>query len=61
MTPTAPPIGALIVALSPAFDTPIQGAMLLFKLDLQALDNRPLELKIEAATPRQTGIIDLDV
>jgi hypothetical protein len=46
---------------TPAFDTPIQGAMLLFKLDLQALDNRPLELKIEAATPRQTGIIDLDV
>ena len=46
---------------TPAFDTPIQGAMLLFKLDLQALDNRPLELKIEAASPRQTGIIDLDV
>lgn len=46
---------------TPAFDTPIQGAMLLFKLDLQALDNRPLELKIEAAAPRQTGIIDLDV
>jgi hypothetical protein len=46
---------------TPAFDTPIQGAMLLFKLDLKALDNRPLELKIEAAAPRQTGIIDLDV
>jgi hypothetical protein len=49
------------LADTPAFDTPIQGAMLLFKLDLKALDNRPLELKIEAASPRQTGIIDLDV
>ena len=30
--------------------TPIQGALLLFKLTLDALDNRPLELKIESAT-----------
>lgn len=47
---------------TPAFDTAIQGAMLLFKLDLDALDNRPLELKIEGNhAPKQTGIIDLDV
>ncbi len=47
---------------SPAFASPSQGAMLLFKLKLQALDNRPLELKIENETaPPQTGIIDLDV
>ena len=44
-----------------AYDTPIQGSLLLFKLTLEALDNRPLELKIEATDPRQTGIIDLDV
>jgi len=45
-----------------AFDTPIQGAMLLFKLTLTALDNRPLELKIEGRkAPQQTGIFDLDV
>jgi len=46
---------------TPAYDTPIQGSLLLFKLDLQALDNRPLELKIEGTTTPQTGIIDLDV
>ena len=47
---------------TPAFGTAAQGAMLLFKLKLQALDNRPLELKIENDIgPPQTGIIDLDV
>ncbi len=46
---------------TPGFQTANQGAMLLFKLTLQALDNRPLELKIESSTSAQTGIIDLDV
>lgn len=46
---------------TPAFDTAIQGSMLLFKLKSTALDNRPLELKIESSTNAQTGIIDLDV
>jgi len=47
---------------TPAFDTPLQGSLLLFKLTLDALDNRPLELKIEGVhAPQQTGIIDLDV
>jgi hypothetical protein len=47
---------------TPAFDTPIQGSLLLFKLSLDALDNRPLELRIEGNTaPKKTGIIDLDV
>ena len=47
---------------TPAHDTPIQGSLVLFKLTLAALDNRPLELKIEGTrTPQQTGIIDLDV
>ena len=45
-----------------AFTTPAQGALLLFKIKLQALDNRPLELRIEnEVPPPQTGIIDLDV
>lgn len=47
---------------SPAYDSPIRGMLLLFKLPSTALDNRPLELKIESSTkPPQTGIIDLDV
>ena len=47
---------------TPAFDTPVRGSLLLFKLKLTALDNRPLELIIEGTqTPKQTGIIDLDV
>lgn len=44
---------------TPGYDTPIRGALLLFKLTLTALDNRPLELIIDS--PSQTGIIDLDV
>ena len=46
---------------TPGFNTANQGSMLLFKLTLEALDNRPLELKIESTDPLQTGIIDLDV
>ncbi len=47
---------------SAAAESPIQGALVLFKLTNQALDNRPLELKIESAkVPQETGIIDLDV
>jgi len=47
---------------SPAFDTPIRGSLILFKLTLTSLGNRPLELKIESRSGRtQTGIVDLDV
>lgn len=46
---------------SPAFNTANQGSLVLFKLTIDALDNRPLELKIESSTNDQTGIIDLDV
>jgi hypothetical protein len=46
---------------TPGFQTANQGSMLLFKLTLDALDNRPLELKIESSTTAQTGIVDLDV
>jgi hypothetical protein len=47
---------------SPGYDTPSRGALLLFKLTLTALNNRPLELTIEGRkAPQQTGIVDLDV
>ena len=44
---------------TPGFNTANQGSMLLFKLTLDALDNRPLELKIESSTTEQTGIIEI--
>lgn len=57
-----PPGEIMPVKDTPGFDTPVRGALLLFKLKLSALDNRPLELKIEGnQLPQQTGIIDLDV
>jgi len=46
---------------TPAFNTANQGSLLLFKLTLDAIDNRPLELVVESSTTDQTGIIDLDV
>jgi hypothetical protein len=57
------PAGHVLPELdTPANDTPTQGALVLFRLKLSALDNRPLELKIEGTrAPQQTGIIDLDV
>jgi hypothetical protein len=57
-----PPHQVLPLPDSPGFDTPAQGALILFKLKNSTLDNRPLELKIESRQlPAQTGIIDLDV
>ena len=44
-----------------AYDTPIRGSLLLYKLTRQSLDNRPLELEIKSRHTEQTGIIDLDV
>jgi hypothetical protein len=50
------------LADTPPYDSPVRGSLLLFKLTLGALANRPLELEIENSTvPAQTGIIDLDV
>jgi hypothetical protein len=47
---------------TPGYDTPSRGALILFKLTLTALNNRPLELKLEGRkVPQQTGIFDLDV
>ena len=47
---------------SPGYDSPSRGALILFKLTLAGLNNRPLELKFESrSVPQQTGIVDLDV
>lgn len=40
----------------------IQGSMLLFKVKISSLQNRPLELKIESElTPPSEAVVDLDV
>jgi hypothetical protein len=45
-----------------ADDDPAQGAMLLFKIQIVSLDNRPLELKIiDPEDPTQTASAELDV
>jgi hypothetical protein len=47
---------------TPAYDSSVRGSLVLFKLTLTTLGNRPLELDIEGNRgPAQTGIIDLDV
>ncbi len=47
---------------TPGFDSPSRGALLLFKLTLTALNNRPLELKLEGRdAPQQTGLFTIDV
>jgi hypothetical protein len=47
---------------SPGYDTPSRGALLLFKLTVAALNNRPLEMTIKGRkVPQQTGIWRLDV
>lgn len=45
-----------------AADGPTQGSLLLFKIKIVSLDNRPLELKIvDPLDPRQTAQAELDV
>jgi hypothetical protein len=61
-TEPIPPGEVMPLPNSPAYEIPARGALLLFKLKNRTLDNRPLELKIDArGVPPQTGIIDLDV
>lgn len=56
------PAGELLPAVgSPAFNNPIRGGMLLFKLKTQSLYNRPLELKVASSEGGDEGTIDLDV
>jgi hypothetical protein len=75
-TPIVPPItnefayrGGLLgpKARIPALDTvaangPTQGALLLFKIKVVSLDNRPIEIKIvDPTNPTQTASAELDV
>lgn len=47
---------------SPQSSGPTRGALLLFKLDVETLQNRPLEFEIHSPEdPDEIGIIDLDV
>jgi len=46
---------------SPASDNTIKGELILFKLKIQSLYNRPLELEIESARGGDNAVIDLDV
>lgn len=46
---------------SPPSDNTIQGALLLFKMSVESLGNRPLELEIMSARGGDNAIIDLDV
>ena len=46
---------------SPASDNTIQGALLLFKVEIQSLYNRPLELEIESRSGGDNAVVDLDV
>lgn len=59
---TIPPGGTLPESDTTARESAIGGALLMFKITNQSLDNRPLEFKIETPeVPQETGIIDLDV
>jgi len=51
--------GAIPVADTTAAAGPIQGAMLLFLVDDDVSEERPLELEIDA--PEGTGVVELDI
>lgn len=56
------PPGELLPELdSPASDNTIRGELILFKLPVQSLYNRPLELVIESSRGGDNAIIDIDV
>jgi hypothetical protein len=59
---TVPGKGQIPAPGSVALSGPTQGALLLFKIKVVSLDNRPLELKIVDPTdPSQTAKAELDV
>ena len=60
--PEPVPPGMLLPELnSPASDNTIQGALLLFKMKVDSLGNRPLEFEIESARGGDNAIVELDV
>jgi hypothetical protein len=46
---------------SPSFNGPVQGDLILFRLKIATLYNRPLEFRISNTGGDTTGVIDLDV
>jgi hypothetical protein len=56
-----PPKTVLPLASSAAGQGPTQGSLLLFKLTVESLQNRPLELKFSNGGDSQEGTYDLDV
>jgi hypothetical protein len=46
---------------SPAADNTIQGALLLYRMKVESLGNRPLELEIESTQGGDNAIVELDV
>lgn len=47
---------------SAQFNGPIKGGMVLFKVDLDSLQNRPLEFRIQSPEdPARVAVVDLDV
>ncbi|HKH17596.1 MAG TPA: hypothetical protein VKA57_08735 [Solirubrobacteraceae bacterium] len=60
--PRPVPPGELLPELnSPASDNTIQGSLILFKLKVQSLYNRPLELVIESSRGGDDAVVDIDV
>ena len=46
---------------SPAFNGPVRGQLVLFKVDVESLYNRPLEFEISSTRGGGTGLISIDV
>lgn len=60
--PRAIPPGELLPEPNAASsDNTIQGSLILFKVDVESLYNRPLEFEIESAHGGDNAVIDLDV
>ena len=56
------PKGIIPTPDSLASEGPVQGSLLLFKVENESLQNRPLEFRIVSPeNPEEVGIIDLDV
>jgi hypothetical protein len=56
-----PPKTVIPLPSSAAGQGPVQGSLLLFKLKLESLQNRPLELKFSNGGTGQEGTYDLDL
>jgi hypothetical protein len=54
--------GSLLPALdTPAADNTIRGGLILFKVSVESLANRPLELEIHSPSGGENAIVDIDV